>query len=89
MLNNLAVYGRTMTAPLAEYYRSLQARVDGWLLQAEAAPEKTGGKLPTWAIVVIAVVAVVCLAVVCVVFILPLVLGPAIGNVFSGIQNGI
>ena len=82
----ILTYGKTMLAPFAGRWQALQAWLDGLLIPAEVEPEgeKKSG-LPTWAIIAIVVVAIVCLLAICVFFVLPLILGPAISNVYSNI----
>lgn len=58
--------------------------------EAEAEAEAEGSrKLPTWAIILIVIVGGGILLVCCLVLILPLVMGPVIGNVFSEIVTTI
>lgn len=70
-----SLYGQMVlnliTARLAEY-------------QGEPTPAGGRRKFPVWAIILIAAVVVLCLIPVCI-FLILILLGPSIGNVFSGI----
>jgi predicted PurR-regulated permease PerM len=46
-------------------------------------------KFPVWLIIILVLVVVCILTVFCVFVILPMVLGPAIGNVFSNVINSL
>lgn len=86
-MTRLIMYGQYLRVPIQVQLGRLQSWLDGLFL-AEAAPpaegEKKGG-LPTWAIIAIVAVVVVCLGAICLFFVLPLLLGPAIGDVFSDV----
>lgn len=85
MTANLLVYGQMLRSTLAVTANQLQNSLDG-LLKAENVPaeQPQGGGLPVWAIVLIVIGVVICLLPVCI-FLVLLLLGPAIGNVFSNI----
>ncbi len=89
MTANLLVYSQMLGTTLAVTTNQLQNRIDG-LLRAENIPvdqpQKSG--FPVWVIVLIVVGVVICLLPVCIIAILTL-MGPAIGNVFSGIVRDI
>jgi hypothetical protein len=94
MIANLVMHSRLVAAPLAVAMARAQTWLDELLVRADAppAPDQEGqpksGGFPVWAIVLIAAVALLCLLPVCTIVILTL-LGPAIGNVFSGIVEEI
>jgi lipopolysaccharide/colanic/teichoic acid biosynthesis glycosyltransferase len=90
MVNHLFIHSRALVAPLAIAYHNFQAWMDGLLVRAEGAPPEAPAKsgFPIWAIILVAVVLLLCLLPVCILIILTL-LGPAIGNVFPNIQEGI
>jgi predicted PurR-regulated permease PerM len=46
-------------------------------------------KFPVWLIILLVLLVVCCLTVICVVFVVPSLMGPAIGNIFSNVINSL
>lgn len=92
MVNSLLTQTRALAGPVTAYLGALQTWMDSLLVRAEGMPPQEGqraGGFPIWLIVVIvAAVLLLCVLPVCIILLLAL-LGPAIGNVFSSINEGI
>lgn len=87
----LATYLTTWQGAANTILLKAQIALDQLLLPAEGMPEEgqKGSKTIWWIVGIVGVVLVLfCLIPVCIIFILSL-LGPAIGNVFSNIIEGI
>ena len=83
MAVRIITQGKTMLLPLTIWLAGVQARLDDMMIRADTGEAKAG-KLPVWAMILIGVGVVICLCFICM-FLVPMLLGPSIGNVFSNI----
>ena len=91
MTTKLIEYGQFIATPLIIRLRLLQARIDKLLISeaevVEVPGEEQRREFPVWAIILIVIIAVPCLLLLCAVVVIAILtlLGPSIGDVFSGV----